>query len=135
MINDLLMALPMLYYFWSGILIAWSAICGYGIFQVVGGLHHLHGHVRKTDYVFLFGSVAICMTLIALLFVTPVFTSSVVDLLLGVNLWFSIFLAMGTASTLSLWPLICASSSPAVFKKLAAKRNVSALTKTGSSLG
>ena len=123
MMTELLILIPVIYYFWSGVLIAWASLCSVGIFRVIEKLYELHGRVRKTDYVYLIGSIIIAITLSTILFITPEFAANIIDLLLGINLWFSVFLALGCHSSLSLLPVLETTKNAKTFRVLSNPRH------------
>lgn len=110
MLESLVINLPTFVSYWSGLLLAWSIVALVGLLIVMKEVYHARRHVRSADLVSLtFVSVG-ALALIANLFVFPDWASVIMDVTLGINLWYMLFLSYVTGTSLKLLPQFCCKS-------------------------
>ena len=81
-----------------------------GLLVVIKQVHHIRHVIRRADLVSLtFVSVG-AVALVANLFVFPDFAAMIMDVTLGINLWYMLFLAYVAGTSLKLLPHFCCKS-------------------------
>ena len=113
--QDLLLLLPTIFCYWTGLLIAWSAIAVVGLSLTIHKIKQKGYVVRQSDRmarlsVFMGGSI-----LTISLFAFPGFTSNIIDAMVIIDLWYTVFLAYITGSSLAGWPVVHFNPAPRKF--------------------
>ena len=101
--------MPELFCLWSGILISWSAFIGYGLLRIMRGikLKKLHS-IRESDTTSFIITVFGGIFLSTAMFIFPEVTARYVDVMIALDIWFSIFLFCVTKTSLMRLPGLAA---------------------------
>jgi len=94
----LLSTLPIIFSFWTGILIAWGGFAGYKTAMTIYDVSKMGRKVRNSD-IFQTATLSIgTALLIIVLFIVPHFAAFHLDTILFLEIWYSIFLMNVTES-------------------------------------
>ncbi len=92
--------------FWSGILIAWSAVAGVALGQIMTSVHSTKHMIRRTD---ISNFIIISFTGIAQILAVFIFSDWLVNLsdtALIANTWYTLYLGSITYTNISAWPIL-----------------------------
>ena len=111
--DTILLHLPTIFSYWSGILLAWSIATVIGIGAVIQQIYKLRNTVRQSDIVALLFVVVGAGVLSCALFLSPQLTATFMDVLLGINIWYMLFLSYVANTNLKILPLVCCRNTKA----------------------
>lgn len=83
---------PLIFCFWTGILIAWSGVVMYNTSMVIYNVVHMDRFIRNSDIIQLVVVAVGSILLLVALFVTTYQTAFHLDTILFLEVWYSIFL-------------------------------------------
>jgi hypothetical protein len=90
--EELLSVLPLIFCFWTGILIAWGAYDGYKSAAIISDVIGMGRAIRSSDVIQLVITIIVTPLLFIALFVVPQFVSLHLDTILFLEIWYSLFL-------------------------------------------
>lgn len=102
----LISILPTIFAFWSGLIITWSAVTSVGLAHIMYKVHQRRNKVRTTDIAsFLIANTILIITCMSL-FVYADTVLMMIDMMIGVIMWFSLILSYISSKQLVYWPII-----------------------------
>lgn len=104
--QDLILLLPSIFCYWTSILIVWSVVTAFGIHQIIGKITLCGMSVRSFDEIAFWLALAGAGFLSVLLFGIPQITSMIMDVMIGIDFWYTLFLIYLSGTSLSSWPLV-----------------------------
>lgn len=105
--DTILLHLPTIFSYWSGILLAWSIATAVGIGAVIQQIYKLRHTIRQSDVVALLFVILGACGLSCALFLSPQLASTFMDVLLGINVWYMLFLSYVANTNLKILPQVC----------------------------
>lgn len=110
--EDFLLALPGIYCYWTGMLLMWSTVTVIGLFQIILTIKNKGLAVRKSDITALITVTCGGLLLAFGMFIFSDMTSNLIDIMVLIDLWYTVFIAYVSGSSLSGWPVVHFSSDP-----------------------
>ena len=110
--QDFISYFPTIFCYWTSILIVWSLFSAYGMFLIIGRIKHCGFSVRQSDRTAMWMSLFGGITLAALMFGFPNFVALIIDVMIGIDFWYSLFLAYVGWSSLSGLPVVLNLDNP-----------------------
>lgn len=110
--EEFLTLLPTVFCYWTGMLIAWSAVTVIGLILTIRKIKEKGLIVRKSDKMALMASFVGGCLLAVSMFLFSDFISGIVDAMIIVDLWYTVFLAYVSGSSLAGWPIVHFSPAP-----------------------
>lgn len=102
----LISILPTIFSYWSGLIIVWSAITCIGLSHIMFKVHERKNTVRTTDIFSLVISAAIFLLTTICLFSGADSVLMMIDMMVGVIMWFSLILSYISSRQLVYWPIV-----------------------------
>lgn len=104
--QELIYLIPIVFSMWTGMLISWSLMVIIGLYHIMYTVRLQGMNVRSDDKITALLCVGIVAILVNSMVFFPAWVSSMIDMLLVGNLWFTLFLVSVTTTNLSIWPLV-----------------------------
>lgn len=104
--KDYLEMMPSIYCYWTGILIAWSFVSSLGLLMIMKKIKERGFAPRQSDKASMIACLFGGITMLCLMFLFSDFTSKLLDTMIIVNLWYTLFIAYVSGSSLSGWPIV-----------------------------
>lgn len=111
MLEPVLLNLPTIISYWSGFLLAWSIGVVVGLLITIKQIYIKRHRIRQGDLISLTFVTIGAGALITNLFILPNLAAMIMDVTLGINLWYTLFLAYVTGTSLRLLPHFCCKST------------------------
>lgn len=110
MIESVLLNLPTIISYWSGFLLAWSLGAIVGLLIIIKQIYNKRHRIRHGDLISLTFVAVGATALVTNLFILPNLAVAIMDVTLGINLWYTLFLTYVTGTSLKLLPHFCCKS-------------------------
>lgn len=104
--NSIIPYLPTIFCYWTSILIAWSAISALGMFQIIRKIKSCGYETRSSDHAALWLSIIGGIAGTVILFGLPDLVALVMDVMIALNVWYTLFMGYLSWSSLSGWPIV-----------------------------
>jgi len=102
----LITLMPTIFAYWTGILIVWSSVTIIGLSHIMYTIHKRNQIIRTTDIYALVGTIVGLSCMVCALFIIPGAALLLVDVMIGLDIWFSLVLAYISSRQLVYWPLV-----------------------------
>ena len=104
--QELIYLIPVIFSMWTGLLIIWCLMAMIGLYHTMHTIHQQKMKVRTDDKTTALICVGIVFVSVCSLVFFPAWVSSMIDILLIGNLWFTLFLVSVTSTNLAAWPCV-----------------------------
>jgi len=104
--QDIITTLPILFSFWTSLLIVWSLAAAFCMHKIISKIKQCNLPVRRSDKAVFWMSLGGALILTVFLFGFPSFTALIIDVMVGLDFWYTLFMVYVSVSSLSCWPII-----------------------------